>query len=106
MLKEFKKFAIRGNFIDMSIGILIGGAFSKIVTSFVNDVIMPLISLLTGKIDFTNLFISLDGKYYDTLEAAKAARSSNHKLWLFYYSNSRFCTYSILYIYFCAKANG
>jgi len=71
MLKEFKKFALRGNMIDLAVGIIIGGAFSGIVNSMVNDIIMPLLSLLTKNIDFTNLFIALDGKHYDTLEAAK-----------------------------------
>lgn len=73
MLKEFKKFAIRGNFIDMSVGILIAGAFGKIITSLVNDVIMPLLSIPIGQqIDFTKLFISLNGTHYESLEAAKA----------------------------------
>mgnify|MGYP000870995078 CR=1 FL=1 len=73
MWKEFKEFAARGNLIDLSIGVIIGGAFSKIVTSLVNDIIMPIFSLLTGNIDFSNLFISLDGKKYKTL--AEAAES-------------------------------
>ena len=72
MLKEFKEFAIKGNIIDMAVGVIIGGAFGKIVTSIVNDIVMPLISLLTGKIDFTKLFISLDGNKYATLEEARA----------------------------------
>ena len=70
MWKDFKKFAIQGNVMDLAIGVIIGGAFGKIVTSLVNDVIMPLISLLTGKMDFTNLFISLDGSNYQTLAEA------------------------------------
>lgn len=73
MLKEFKKFALRGNMIDLAVGIIIGGAFSGIVNSLVNDIVMPLFSLLTRNIDFTNLFISLDGEHYDTLELAKSA---------------------------------
>ena len=72
-LNEFKEFAVKGNIMDMAIGVIIGGAFGKIVTSFVNDIIMPAISLLTGKIDFNNLFIALDGNTYATLEAAQAA---------------------------------
>lgn len=72
-LKEFKDFAIKGNVMDMAIGVIIGGAFGKIVTSFVNDIIMPTVSLLTGKIDFNNLFIALDGQNYATLEAAQSA---------------------------------
>ena len=73
MLKEFKKFALRGNMIDLAVGIIIGGAFTGIVNSLVNDIIMPILSLLTKDIDFSNLFISLNGEYYKTLEAAKAA---------------------------------
>lgn len=73
MLKEFKKFALRGNMIDLAVGIIIGGAFSGIVNSLVNDIIMPILSLLTKNIDFTNLFLALDGKHYDTLELAKEA---------------------------------
>jgi len=72
-LQEFKDFAIKGNVMDMAIGVIIGGAFGKIVTSFVNDIVMPAISLLTGKIDFNNLFIALDGGTYATLEAAQEA---------------------------------
>ena len=70
MWKEFKEFATKGNIIDLSIGVIIGGAFSKTVTSLVNDIIMPILSLLTGSIDFSNLFISLDGKKYKTLAEA------------------------------------
>ena len=73
MLKEFKKFALRGNMIDLAVGIIIGGAFSSIVNSLVNDIIMPILSLLTKNIDFSNLFISLNGVHYDTIELAKEA---------------------------------
>lgn len=73
MLKEFKKFALRGNMIDLAVGIIIGGAFSGIVNSLVNDIVMPLLSLLTRNIDFTNLFIALDGKSYEKLQDAKDA---------------------------------
>ncbi|OPX85127.1 MAG: Large-conductance mechanosensitive channel [Pelotomaculum sp. PtaB.Bin104] len=73
MFKEFKEFAMRGSVIDLAIGIIIGTAFGKIVTSFVNDLIMPPIGLLLGKVDFSNLFINLSGKDYQTLAEAKAA---------------------------------
>src|SRR5690554_7085156 len=73
MLKEFKDFAVKGNVIDLAIGVIIGGAFGKIVTSLVNDMIMPVIGLLIGKVDFTNLFISLDGIHYPSLSAAQEA---------------------------------
>jgi len=73
MLKEFKEFAMRGNVIDMAVGIIIGAAFGKIVTSFVKDVIMPPIGLLTGGVDFSNLFINLSGTSYATLADAQKA---------------------------------
>lgn len=72
-MKEFKEFATKGNLIDMAVGVVIGGAFGKIVTSLVNDIIMPLISLATKGIDFANLFVALDGNTYATLEEATAA---------------------------------
>lgn len=73
MLKEFKKFALRGNMIDLAIGVIIGGAFNGLVTSLVNDVIMPILSIFTGSMDFSNWFIPLDGKDYLTLAAAEDA---------------------------------
>lgn len=73
MLKEFKSFALKGNMTDMAVGIIIGGAFNGIVNSLVNDIIMPVLSIFTGKIDFSNLFIALDGNKYETLQAAKDA---------------------------------
>lgn len=71
--EDFKKFAMRGNVIDMAVGVIIGGAFGKIVGSFVNDIIMPPLGMAIGKMDFTNLFISLNSQHYATLEAAKKA---------------------------------
>ncbi|HXF93094.1 MAG TPA: large-conductance mechanosensitive channel protein MscL [Nitrospiraceae bacterium] len=73
MLKEFKVFAMRGNVLDMAVGIIIGGAFGKIVSSMVSDVLMPPIGLLLGKVDFSSLFINLSGQPYSSLTAAKAA---------------------------------
>ena len=73
MLKEFKDFVMRGNVLDLAVAVIIGGAFGKIVSSFVNDVLMPPFGLLLGGADFTNLFIALDGQTYESLEAAKAA---------------------------------
>lgn len=70
---EFKKFILRGNVIDLAVGVIIGGAFQAIVNSLVNDIIMPVISLATKGVDFTNWFIALDGNKYATLEAATAA---------------------------------
>ena len=71
MIKEFKEFAVKGNVMDMAVGVVIGGAFGKIVTSLVNDLIMPLIATFTGGMDFTNKFISLDGNNYLTLAEAQ-----------------------------------
>jgi large conductance mechanosensitive channel len=73
VLKEFREFAVKGNVMDMAIGIIIGAAFGRIVASLVNDVLMPPIGLLLGKVDFANLFISLSGTAYSSLAAAKAA---------------------------------
>jgi large conductance mechanosensitive channel len=73
MLKEFKEFAMRGNVLDMAVGIIIGAAFGTIVTSFVNDILMPPIGLLLGRVDFSNLFITLRGEPFATLAQAKAA---------------------------------
>lgn len=76
MLKEFKEFAIKGNMLDMAVGVIIGGAFSGLVTALVNSVIMPLLSVFTGKLDFSQLFIAMDGKAYATLAEAEAAGAS------------------------------
>jgi large conductance mechanosensitive channel len=73
MWKEFREFVARGNVLDLAVGVIIGAAFSAIVTSLVNDVVMPPIGLLTGGVDFTNLFISLDGQDYASLAAAQEA---------------------------------
>ena len=73
MLKEFKDFAMKGNVLDMAIGVIIGGAFGKIVSSLVSDVLMPPIGLLLGKVDFSSLFINLSGTPQLSLTAAKAA---------------------------------
>ena len=73
MLKEFKDFAMRGNVLDMAIGVIIGGAFGKIVSSLVSDVLMPPIGLLMGKVDFSSLFLNLSGTPQPSLAAAKAA---------------------------------
>jgi large conductance mechanosensitive channel len=71
--QEFKEFAMRGNVVDMAVGIVIGAAFGVIVNSLVNDVIMPPIGLITGKVDFSNLFINLSSQSYASLAAARAA---------------------------------
>jgi large conductance mechanosensitive channel len=73
MLKEFKEFAMKGNVLDMAIGVIIGGAFGKIVTSLVSDVLMPPLGLVLGKVDFSSLFLNLSGAPQPSLAAAKAA---------------------------------
>lgn len=83
MIKEFKEFALKGNVLDLAVGVVIGGAFGKIVTSLVNDMITPLIGLLLGKVDFSNLFISLNGSHYATLQDAKAAGAATLNYGLF-----------------------
>lgn len=72
-VKEFGEFIKKGNVVDMAVGVVIGSAFGAIVTSLVNDIIMPLVSLLTGGLDFSNWFVALDGKTYATIEEATTA---------------------------------
>jgi large conductance mechanosensitive channel len=76
VLKEFKEFAMRGSVVDLAVGVIIGAAFGKIVSSLVEDVMMPPIGQLLGHVDFSGLFLSLDGKSYDSLAAAKAAHAA------------------------------
>lgn len=83
MFKEFKEFAMKGSMVDLAIGIVIGAAFGKIITSLVSDVIMPPIGLLLGKVDFASLFIDLSGKGYATLAEAKAAGAATINYGLF-----------------------
>ncbi len=71
-LAEFKKFAFKGNVVDMAVGVIIGGAFSKIVTSLVNDIIMPIVGIFTGGADFSGLFYAVDGNKYATIAEAEA----------------------------------
>lgn len=73
MLKDFKQFVMRGNVLDLAIAVILGAAFGQIVTSLVNDIIMPPIGLVLGRVNFNNLFINLSGKPYATLVQAKAA---------------------------------
>jgi len=83
MLKEFKQFAMRGNVMDLAVGVIIGAAFGKIVTSFVSDVLMPPIGLLIGKVDFSNLFIDLSGQHHASVAEAKAAGAATLNYGLF-----------------------
>ncbi len=83
MLKEFKEFAMKGNVIDMAVGVIIGGAFGKIVSSLVTDVLMPPIGKLMGGVDFSNLFVTLGPEVYKTLDEAKVAGAATVNYGLF-----------------------
>jgi len=83
MLKDFKEFAVRGNVIDLAVGVIIGAAFGKIVTSMVNDVIMPPIGAMTGSVDFSNKFIVMSGGTFNTLKEAKDAGAATINYGLF-----------------------
>src|SRR5262249_54140427 len=83
MIKEFRDFILRGNVLDLAIGIIMGAAFGGIVNSLVKDIIMPPIGLVLGKVDFTNLFVALDGKSYPSLKAAQDAGGSTLNYGLF-----------------------
>lgn len=83
MLKEFREFALRGNVVDMAVGIIIGAAFGKLVSLLVSDVVMPPIGLLLGKVDFSNLYINLSGAEYASLTDAKAAGAATINYGLF-----------------------
>jgi len=71
MLKEFRDFAMKGNVVDLAVGVIIGAAFGAVVTSLVGDIIMPPIGMVMGKVDFKDLYFALDGKVYESLDAAK-----------------------------------
>ncbi len=83
VFKEFKEFAMRGNVLDMAVGIIIGAAFGRIITSFVEDIMMPPIGMLIGKVDFSSLFVSLTGQSFDSVAAAKAAGAATINYGLF-----------------------
>ena len=82
-MSEFKEFAVKGNVIDMAVGVIIGGAFGKIVSSLVSDIIMPVVGVLTNGADFTKLFIAMDGKDYASIEAAAEANAATINYGLF-----------------------
>lgn len=83
MFKEFKEFALKGNVIDLAVGIIIGAAFNKVVQSFVNDIVMPPLGMVMGKMDFAALFINLSEKHYETLAEAKKAGAATINYGLF-----------------------
>ena len=80
-MDEFKAFIMRGNVLDLAVAVIIGGAFGKIVTSFVNDLILPPVGLLLGNVDFSNLFVSLSGVEYASLAEAQKAGAATPQLW-------------------------
>jgi large conductance mechanosensitive channel len=84
MIKEFKEFVMRGNVVDLAIAVVIGAAFGKIITSFVEDVLMPPIGLALGKVDFSNLFLNLSGKDFSSVAAAKAAGAATLNYGMFF----------------------
>ncbi len=84
MVKEFKEFAMRGNVIDLAVGVVIGAAFGKIISSLVEDVVMPPIGLALGNVDFSNLFVNLSGKDYPSVAAAKAAGAATLNYGIFF----------------------
>jgi large conductance mechanosensitive channel len=83
MFNEFKKFAMRGNVVDLAIGVIIGAAFGKIISSLVSDVLMPPLGLILGKVDFSSLFLNISGKSYASLAEAKAAGAATINYGLF-----------------------
>jgi large conductance mechanosensitive channel len=105
VFKEFKEFIQRGSVLDMAIGIIIGVAFGKIVTSFVNDVIMPPIGLVLGKLDFTNLFINLSGKSYASLADAKAAGAATINYGMFFNTVIDFLIVALVLFLIIRQAN-
>ncbi len=84
MLKDFKEFMLRGNVVDMAVGVIVGGAFGKIVSSLVNDILMPPMGRLMGNVDFKDLFITLNDKSYESLDAATRAGAPIIKLGVFF----------------------
>jgi large conductance mechanosensitive channel len=84
MLKEFKEFIMRGNVVDLAVAVIIGGAFGKIISSFVEDVLMPPIGLALGNVDFSNLFVNLSGKDFPSVAAAKAAGAATLNYGIFF----------------------
>jgi large conductance mechanosensitive channel len=84
MVNEFKQFIMRGSVVDLAVGVVIGAAFGKIVTSFVEDILMPPVGLALGNVDFSNLFINLSGKDYPSVAAAKAAGAATLNYGMFF----------------------
>ena len=98
ILKEFREFAVQGNMIDMAVGMIIGAAFKDLVNSLVSDMVMPVIGLFTGKLDFSNMFISLNGEHYATLAEAQAAAASTVTRSV-YHRDHQLCYYGVCDLY-------
>jgi large conductance mechanosensitive channel len=105
ILQEFREFAIRGNVVDMAVGILVGAAFGRIINSLVQDVILPPIGLITGKIDFSGLYISLSGVEYESLAAAKAAGAATINYGIFLDNFVTFLIVSICVFFIVKQIN-
>lgn len=105
MLDEFKKFAMKGNVIDMAVGIVIGSAFGQIVNSLVSDVIMPPIGLILGEVDFSSLFVSLTGTTYESLQAAQAAGAPTINYGLFVNTVINFLIVAFVLFLFVRQVN-
>lgn len=105
MLKEFREFAVRGNVLDMAVGIIIGAAFGKIVSSLVEDIMMPPIGRLLGRVDFSNLFLNLPGQHYDTLPAAKAAGAATINYGVFFNTVINFLIVALALFVFVRQVN-
>ena len=105
MLKEFKEFALRGSVVDLAVGVVIGGAFGAIVTSFTNDIIMPPIGLLLGRVNFTNLFLSLNGVHYASLDEAKKAGAPTLNYGVFINSIINFLIIAFVIVLFVRQIN-
>ena len=100
-IQEFKEFALKGNMMDLAIGMIIGSAFTGIVNSLVNDIINPILGIFTGKIDFSNLFLTLDGSHYETLAAAQKAGAAVFKYGSFISNADQFYHYGTGCILYC-----
>lgn len=105
MWEEFKKFAMKGNVLDLAIGVVIGGAFGKIVTSLVDDIIMPIVGSLVGKVDFSNLYINLSGTNFNSLKEAKAVGAATINYGLFLNNVINFLIIAFSIFIFIRQAN-
>jgi large conductance mechanosensitive channel len=106
MLKEFKEFAMRGNVLDMAVGVVIGAAFGRIIASLVDDIIMPPIGLALGNVDFANLFINLSGRDYPSVAAAKAAGAATINYGIFFNTILNFLIIAFVIFLVIRQVNG